>query len=253
MIESFDTVIPAITGKKKRKVWVYIPEEAAEGDARFPVLYMMDGHNLFFDEVTTYGKCWGLKEYMEETHTPMIIVGVDCNHSPKNGRLSEYSPFTFSEPSIGRVYGRGKLFMEWLTGTLKPQIDENYPTLPERENTFLGGSSMGGLMTLYGMTAFNSYFSRGAALSPSVWVAPKRLWRMFREAKIDPDTVIYMDYGSEELGNHSEMRPDFAQSVAVLMCCGAHVTARIIPGGTHCEASWEKQIPFFMNTLLYEG
>ena len=253
MIESFDTTLPAITGKKKRKVWVYIPEEAAESDTRYPVLYMMDGHNLFYDDVATYGKCWGLKEYMDETHTPMIIVGVDCNHGKNHGRLSEYSPFTFSDPSFGRVYGRGKLFMEWLTGTLKPFIDAEYPTLPERENTFLAGSSMGGLMTLYGLTAFNGYFSRGAALSPSVWVGPKRLWRMFREAEIAPDTVLYMDYGSEEMGNHDDMRTGFAQTAAVLMGRGIHVTARIVPGGTHCEASWEKQIPFFMNTLLYEG
>ena len=78
---------------------------------------MFDGHNVFFDEHATYGKSWGMADYMEQSETPMIVVGVECNHNPNNGRLSEYSPFTVAEPTLGegRIIGRGRTTMEWLT------------------------------------------------------------------------------------------------------------------------------------------
>lgn len=253
MIEKWSTPIPRITGKEPRTVYVYVPDEAeADPDARFPVLYMFDGHNVFFDSDATYGKSWGMKEYMDETETPVIIVAVDCNHHPKHGRLSEYSPFTFNDKHFGYIYGRGRLFMEWLVGTLKPMIDERYPTIADRVGTWIAGSSMGGLMSLYAVTAYNHVFSKAAALSPSVWVSPKKMNRLIAESELEHGTVVYMDYGSREFENHEGMQPIFTRTAAALMDRGVWVTARVVPNGGHCEACWEEQLPFFMNTLLYE-
>ncbi len=253
MIEKWTTPFPLPSGRKPRTVYVYVPDEAEDDpEARFPVLYMFDGHNVFFDEDATYGKCWGMKEYMDETETPMIIVAVDCDHSPNNGRLKEYSPFNFSEKGFGNIRGRGKNTMDWFTRTLKPMIDERYPTLPDREATFIAGSSMGGLMSLYAVIAYNDVFSRAACLSPSLWVAPRRVEKLIREANLSPDTVIYMDYGSREMGNHNGIRKLFASATAKLMDKRVWVTSRIVPNGDHCEACWEEQIPVFMHILLYE-
>ena len=105
MIEKWTTPIPKLSGREGRTVYVYVPDEAQENpEARYPVLYMFDGHNVFFDSDATYGKCWGMKEYLESTNTPLIVVAVDCNHSPNNGRLSEYSPFTFEDPKLCLLY-----------------------------------------------------------------------------------------------------------------------------------------------------
>jgi len=252
MIEKWPISYPAITGKEDRNVYVYIPDCVEEDEeTRFPVLYMFDGHNVFFDEDATYGKCWGMKEYMDETETPMIIVAVDCNHSPDNGRLKEYSPFNFSYKKMN-IRGQGKATMNWFTRTLKPIIDKRYPTLPERESTFIAGSSMGGLMSLYAAIEYNDVFSRAACLSPSLWVARWRVNDLVQRAKLSPDTVIYMDYGSRELGNHDGMRKLFATVSARLMAKGVWLTSRIIPNGDHCEACWEEQIPVFMHILQYE-
>lgn len=254
MIEKWSIAIPRLTGRKKRDVWVYIPD-CAEGnpDMRFPVLYMFDGHNVFFDETATYGKSWGMKEYMDMTGTPVIIVGVDCDHRPPHARLNEYSPFSFRDDHFGYVYGKGTLFMDWLCGTLKPLIDERYPTMPDRETTWIAGSSMGGLMTLYAVIAYNHVFGRGAALSPSVWTSVKKLGQMIRECPMGQDTMLYMDYGAGELANHEGMLTKFSRVAAALMEKGINLTTRIIPGGQHCEACWEEQVPFFMNLLTYEG
>jgi predicted alpha/beta superfamily hydrolase len=111
---------------------------------------------------------------------------------------------------------------------------------------------MGGLMTLYGLMAYNDVFSRGAALSPSVWFAPDKLIHLITHADLAPNTVLYMDYGANEMPNHAETRAKFRRVVGHLLDRQVLLTCRIIPGGDHCEASWEKQIPYFMNTLLYD-
>jgi len=253
MFEQWATPVWQVTGKKPRKIWVWVPEEAeSDPEARFPVLYMLDGHNVFVDEDATFGKSWGMLDYLQEDATPVIVVGIDCNHRPNNGRLSEYSPYTFEDEKYGHIVGRGKRFMEWLTGTLKPMIDERYPTLPERENTWIGGSSMGGLMSLYAIAAHNDVFGKAAALSPSVWTAPGKLNALIRSAELARGTVVYMDYGSREMENHEGMINHYALIQQSLTRRGVWLTSRIVPNGDHCEACWEEQVPFFMNTLFYE-
>ena len=94
MVKYWNITIPELTGSEERLAYVYLPESyESEPERRYPVLYMFDGHNLFFDEHATYGKSWGLKEYMERTGTPVIIAAVECNHDADNGRLKEYSPY----------------------------------------------------------------------------------------------------------------------------------------------------------------
>ena len=252
MIEKWKIKIPELTGKATRNAYVYIPEEAELfPELRFPVLYMFDGHNVFFDDDATYGKSWGMAEFMDAAEVPMIVAAVECNHSPNNGRLSEYSPYTFRDSHFGHVTGRGRTTMEWMVNTFKPYIDKHYPTIPDREHTFIGGSSMGGLMSLYAVTEYNHVFSRAAALSPSVWVAPRRLDQLLSKAPLAPGTVVYMDYGSREIDNHPGMLRLFTRVAERLMERRVMVNCRIVPNGEHCEASWEEQIPFFMETLLY--
>ena len=69
-------------------------------------------------------------------------------------------------------------------------------------------------------------------------------------AKLEPGTVLYMDYGSQEMGNHEGMRREFAEMCSKIMVRGIHLTSRLVPGGTHSEDSWEKQLPFVFHTCL---
>lgn len=253
MVYTWDITIPELTADEPRKAYVYLPESYhTDSDQRYPVLYMFDGHNVFFDSHATYGKSWGMKEYMDATSTPLIIAAVECNHSPNNGRLEEYSPYSFNDSRFGKVIGRGRTTMEWLVHTFKEEIDERFPTLPDREHTFIAGSSMGGLMSLYAVLEYNRYFSRAACLSPSLWVDIQRIEQLIKRSKIQPDTVVYMDYGSREIHFHPNMLQQFGKVASLLLKRHVMLDCRIVPGGDHCEASWEKQIPFFMNTLLYQ-
>ena len=139
--------------------------------------------------------------------------------------------------------------MNWLIKTLKPYIDSNYRTLPDREHTFIAGSSMGGLMSLYAVCCYNNIFSRAACLSPSLWIEANKIMPILAKANVRPDTCIYMDYGSDELDNHFASAGALIAATQLLMTKQVNVTLRIIPGGNHSEASWEKQIPIFMECL----
>ena len=252
MIEVWNLTIPELTGDEPRRAYAYVPDSwETDHDLRYPVLYMFDGHNVFFDQDATYGKSWGMGEYLDATQTQLIVAAVECNHHPDNGRLSEYSPFNFRTPQHKQVTGRGKLTMDWLTTVFKGEIDREFPTLPERENTFIAGSSMGGLMSLYALLAYNHVFSRAAALSPSLWVAGRRVEDLIRSAQPAPDSVLYLDYGARELGSHSGMPRLLGRTAALLTEKGLLLDYRIVPEGEHCEASWQRQIPFFLRTLLY--
>ena len=249
MVKKWNVTIPELSGDKKRKAYIYLPESYnKEKDRRYPVLYMFDGHNVFFDSDATYGKSWGMAQYMQKSKKQLIIVAVECNHEG-DSRLREYSPVNFENSTLGKIRGKGKTYMDWLVKTLKPYIDEKYRTLPDRENTLICGSSMGGLMALYAVSAYNRYFQRAACLSPSLWVNSGAVLELVAKARISRDTCIYMDYGSEEMFNHAANAEALSTMSHLLLAKRVNLAFRIVPGGTHSEASWEKQIPVFMECL----
>ena len=249
MVIKWEITIPQLAGEQTRRAYVCLPESYdAEPERRYPVMYMFDGHNVFFDEDATFGKSWGMAKYMEESGKDLIIVGVECNHQG-NGRLQEYSPINFENATLGKIKAKGSVYMNWLVNTLKPYIDGHYRTLPDRKNTLLAGSSMGGLMALYGVTVYNHIFQRAACLSPSLWVSSGKVLEMVARAHIRRDTCIYLDYGSEEMFNHAANAEALISTSHLLLTKRVNLAFRIVPGGTHCEASWEKQIPIFMDCL----
>lgn len=251
MIIKEPITIPSISGKLERSLYIYLPPEYDMCEDRYPVLYMFDGHNVFYDEDATYGKSWGMARYLEEANPAVIIVGVECN--PRGTRrLCEYSPWKFEDAAFGSIKGIGKRYMRWLVNELKPSIDENFRTLPDREHTAICGSSMGGLMTVYAVTAHNDVFSMGAALSPSLWDRPDLTWGLINRTEFDPNTMLYMDYGSSELDNHPDMANIMERTFAKLLRKSVCATLRIIPGGEHCEASWEQQLPIVMECLDFK-
>ena len=133
-----------------RRLHIYLPDNYYWTDERYPVMYFFDGHNLFFNEDATFGKSWGLKEYLDYWHKKMIIVGIECSHEG-NQRLQEYCPYVYTGKFWGVLHGTGKETLVWMTEELKPDIDREFRTYAFREATGIAGSSMGGLMALYGV------------------------------------------------------------------------------------------------------
>lgn len=174
-----------------REITVYLPAGYDERqDRSYPVLYMQDGQNLF-DAHRAYvpGNHWRLQEAADaaigdRTAEPMIIVGVD--HAGP-ARIDEYTPVVDRKHNGG---GRAADYARFLIEELKPSIDARFRTRPEAESTGIGGSSLGGLVSLYVALKHPEVFRRAAVMSPSVWWgdcailgdaeafdgAPPRLW-----------------------------------------------------------------------------
>lgn len=248
MIKKWKLKIPELSGQMERNAYIYLPDDYATSGKKYPVLYMFDGHNVFYDEDATYGKSWGMREYMQATGKDLIIVAVECNHKDHK-RLEEYSPVDFDFPDVGTVTGRGKVYMDWMVNTLKPYIDANYPTLTDREHTSLAGSSMGGLMALYGVCDYNQVFKKAACISPSFWMSKDKVLDIVTDADIGTDSSVYIDYGSLELPNHTTSSEALIAVARLLLTRRVNVMFKIVPGGIHNESSWEKQIPQFMDFL----
>ena len=247
MIQTFDLTIPELSGGELRRAYVWLPD-AYDGDpdARFPVLYMFDGQNVFFDEDASFGTSWRMYDYLNAGQPDVIVAAVSCSQT---GRMAEYSPFSHENGDAGHVNARGRSTMEWLLGEFKPSIDAQYRTLPDRDNTLIAGSSMGGLMSLYAALDYNGAFSRAACLSPSLWVHPRKSLRMIERARIAPDTCIYFDYGTQEIGNHPKNTEVLCAACSALLHKGVDLTFRLVPGGTHSEESWAQRVPVMMKFL----
>ena len=238
-----------------RRLHIYLPDNYLYSNERYPVMYFFDGHNLFFNEDATYGKSWGLKEYLDGWNKDMIIVGVQCSMT---NRLVEYCPYHFTKGFLGEIDGTGKATLEWMVNDLKPMIDAQYRTWSHREATAIGGASMGGLMSLYAVIRHNDVFSKAACLSSTIAPCMEDFIEDIGAADIHPDTRVYLSWGTEEGGgaylyprkdNHAIMTTRNEQIAHWLTEKGVSTRVYCQQGGHHCEADWEKQVPVFMPYL----
>lgn len=245
---------------KNRPLHIYLPKGYRKSGRRYPVMYYFDGHNLFFDSDATYGKCWGLKEFLDGWDKEMIIVGIECGHEG-NERLSEYLPFRAVPGFFRQFKPMGGVTMDWIVNEIKPYIDSRYPTLPDREHTGIAGSSMGGLMALYGGVHYNSYFSKAGCVSSAVGFCIRSVLKDIRSSAVAPDTRFFLSWGTKEA--HGIKRTDredrssrtcmWNRRIAELLReKGADARLYCQVEGAHCEADWEKQLPIFMPWLWEE-
>ena len=202
-----------------------------------------------FDKDATYGKSWGLKDFLEGWGKRMIVVGIECGHDGQE-RLSEYLPYP-AQGYFGQFEPWGEKTMDWIVHEIKPMIDAEYRTLPDRANTGIGGSSMGGIMSLYGAVCYNTYFSKAACVSSAVGFCIRRVLKDIRQQEISPDTRVYLSWGTKESFGGRASRWNRAIE-AELKNCGCATLRYCQHGGKHCEADWEKLVPEFMNFLWNE-
>lgn len=229
---------------EERTLHIYLPEGYDWTEDRYPVMYFFDGHNLYFNKDATYGKSWGLKEFLDRWEKPMIVVGIECSHVGNN-RLTEYCPYHINNRFYGNMYGTGIETLKWMTEELKPVIDREYRTYSFREATGIAGSSMGGLMSLYAAIAFNRYFSKAACLSSAIYSCDRQLLRDIERCQMSRDTRVYLSWGEQEnrmAGKNYELAERLERK-------GIRTRVHMEPGGGHCEADWEKQNDRYMGFL----
>jgi predicted alpha/beta superfamily hydrolase len=183
--------------KTPRDVIVYLPPDYhTSPEARYPVLYMNDGQNLF-DAATAFGgNEWGIDETAERMIQageiqPLIIVGI---YNTGYTRLAEYTHVKDKRGRGGRARAYGKL----ITNELKPLIDQTYRTLPDAANTGMGGSSLGGLVSLFFGLEHYELFGKLMVMSPSVWWANEAILKEVSKVRHKIRQKIWLDVGTQE-------------------------------------------------------
>jgi predicted alpha/beta superfamily hydrolase len=180
-----------------RDVIVYLPPGYNSAPAqRYPVLYLHDGQNLFDAATAFAGNEWGLDELAEELIRnreiqPLIIVGI------YNAGLARICEYTHVRDRRGRG-GGAKKYARFIVDELKPFIDSEYRTLADAPSTGLGGSSLGGLVTLYIGLRFPEVFGNLIVMSPSVWWANRAILRDVRKLRKQSGQSIWLDIGTCE-------------------------------------------------------
>jgi predicted alpha/beta superfamily hydrolase len=177
----------------RRRLYAHLPPSYAEGDKRYPVIYMHDGQNLF-DQSLSFAGEWQVDETMlalAEEGIEAIVVGVS---NMGTRRIDEYSPFRDRRLRKG---GRGDWYVAFLADTVKPLVDREFRTLPGREHTGVLGSSMGGLISLYAFFRRPEVFGFAGVMSPSLWFAQEAIFPYVEHAPLSSGK-IYIDIGTHE-------------------------------------------------------
>jgi len=257
-VEEFTLDIPF--DQSPRTVYVYLPDSYDHTKKKYPVLYMFDGHNLFFDEVATYGKCWGIKDYLDKEGLDLVVIGQDCNHTG-NRRLEEYLPLPEEKNSFHKsehLKSEGDITAKWFAEDLKKECEKRYRIYKTREHLGIAGSSMGGLMSAYCIAKYNRIYSKAACVSSALFFCPEALSKLITENNIDPNTKIYLDLGSRESNSKKFMMQGISlmlETAYLFEQKGCSTYPHLVVDGTHSEASWETIFPLFLQYLypeLYE-
>jgi len=222
---------------RKRQLRVYLPPGYATSTKRYPVLYMHDGQNLF-DNATAYAGEWNVDETLnalaKEGKLELIVVGVD---NGQDKRMTELNPW--SHEKIGA--GEGRQYMDFVVKTVKPLIDTTYRTLPDRTNTAVMGSSMGGLISHYAINQYPDVFSKAGIFSPAYWPTGEQMLRFAGSNKARTDARLYLLMGEKE---GQGMVRDVRRMQAELKKVGhpdANQWLKVVPGAEHNEGFWSRE------------
>ena len=232
---------------------VYLPPGYEKEEARrYPVLYLNDGQNLF-DRATSYaGVEWEVDETAQSliergVIEPLIIVGI-----PNTGetRIEEYTPTI--DPKLKRG-GKAGLYGQFLVDELKAFIDRRYRTRIEPASTGIGGSSLGGLVSLYLGLKYPQVFGKLMVMSPSIWWDHGILLHSVESLRAKPSTRIWLDIGTRE----GKSTPGQVRTLKeILIAQGWRLNADLkyleVKGGHHNEAAWAKRVEPALKFLFPE-
>jgi predicted alpha/beta superfamily hydrolase len=235
--------------RNQRDLIIYTPPGYAEQPSgRFPVLYLHDGQNLF-DGATSFipGQDWHVGQTADHCIQagkvePLIIVGM---YNTK-ARIREYTPTHV--PKLGG--GRADRYAKFLIEEVKPFVDREYRTLADSQHTGIGGSSLGGLVSLYLGLKHSLIFGKIAALSPSVWWNQLVIHRFAQAAMIEPRPRIWLDIGTRE---GLRIVQDVERFRDVLLEKGWKLERDLhyerVEGAEHNEAAWARRVAPFLQFL----
>jgi predicted alpha/beta superfamily hydrolase len=236
----------------KRMLRVWLPpqyDDRKNRSHRYPVFYLNDGQNLFDSSTAFGGVEWQVDEtsqrlIREQRIEPLIIVGID---NAQENRIREYVPYRSSDIPARTVIG--KKYPEFLLQEVMPFVTKRYRIAFGPENTGLGGSSLGGLISLYTAMTRPRMFGRLLVESPSLFIADRRIIRDSARVKRWPER-IFLGVGTKELGDDAARNQRVVDDVRTLEqilrnagLSGNRLEVDIDEGASHSESAWARRFP----------
>ncbi|MEO0788553.1 MAG: alpha/beta hydrolase-fold protein [Bacteroidota bacterium] len=232
---------------RTRRIAALLPHDYHSTEKRYPVLYLQDGQNLF-EDTAPFGS-WGVDKRLAALASrgqgDVIIISID--HAEKQ-RVSEFTPSFNTE--LGR--GDGKKYVRFLADTLKPFIDSHYRTKPASEYTGIGGSSLGGLISIYAGLMYPEVYDRFMIFSPSLWVTPNIPWELL-DINDDFTGRVYLYGGEAESASMADLLNGFRDQLLERTDLDpSAVKLELDPNGLHNEARWGQEFPHAIEWLYFE-
>lgn len=236
--------------KNYRSLAVLVPAEYFTSPSRrFPVLYALDGNNLFDRATANHGEEWRLDETLNTLFAtgelpPFLVVGIYSTPQRPEEYLSCRDP-------VSKLGGMAAQYGEYLRDEIKPVIDRLFRTLPDRENTAVLGSSFGGNFALFAASNFGSLFSRFAAMSPAFWWNDHCLYGVLQKPFPYTPSRVWMDMGDREgwddgVVNFKNGVSDLKRAYDLMSLGGVvpaqNLMAWVEKGGIHHERSWGARV-----------
>jgi predicted alpha/beta superfamily hydrolase len=234
-----------------RDIVAYIPPSLADrhdAGRRYPVLYFHDGQNMF-DERTSFSGEWQVDETLEQLAGEGLEAIAVAIPNGGDARMDEYNPWRDTRRRMG---GKGDAYLEWVVGHVKPLIDRTLPTAAGRATTGICGSSMGGLISLYALTAHPDVFGLAGAMSPSLSWNDHRVLDLVRDGRVPP-ARIHLDAGGREWrGMLAEARRLRDLLLEQGFAEGRDLQYVEERSGVHRESAWARRLPDALRFLLAE-
>jgi len=226
-----------------RTLRIYLPKEYNTSAKRYPVIYMLDGQNLYKSDAAIKST-WAIDSTLNAMplNQQCIVVGID--HAGKD-RITEYDPY---DSRFGK--GDGMAFSRFLAETLKPYIDSHYRTKKQARYTAIAGSSMGSLLAMYAIVQYPDSFGNAGIFSPAFWIAPD-IFKFTQATPITKRAGFYITCGDKE---GKEMLDPAYKMDSVLMAKGLArkqaPAVKVNQGFSHNELQWRTAFPAFFNWLV---
>lgn len=252
--------------ERNKKLRIYLPSDYHKNNTSYPVLYMHDGQNIFKDKNESIsGLSWDIDQILNKLKKQCIVVGVDSSQE-KYERYNEYSPWKNSIESTLSTFlnipknigGKGDKYSLFFVETLKNYIDSNYRTLDDFNNTYIAGSSMGAIISLYTVLKYPKIFSKVGLFSIATWFCQDELLTFIKNNDIPKNIKFYMDIGTQETSSDAciyfpEIYLDgfFKIKNAILEknISKSYLFSTIEPKALHNEKAWNRRFPLFYDFI----
>ncbi len=260
-----------LPGLLPRDVWVWLPQQYhQQPECHFPVFYMHDGQNLFFTEASYDNAAWGIAEAITKQSVfgfiqPVIVVAIG-NTLNRTGDYLPLRPFEYAEDDhildavkveITHDYPQAALtadtYLSLIVEKIKPNIDRDFRTLPDKEATLVMGASMGGLISLYALVEYPHIFGKAGCLSTH-WPIMRGTLVPYLQANLPKagEHQLYFDHGTLSF---DAAYPPYQQAVDEIMGAkgftfGKDWLTHIAPGADHHERDFKKRLHLPVRFLL---